>query len=622
MLYIEKQNMKNTTINDKYRHLLHPGFSTPISRWTYDITKSYDWNYEHGPQFNGDFPKHKHSGTKQFLTFNVNSLFGVPAGPLLNSEWIGLYAKLGFDILTYKTVRSRPYPAFSTPHMLYVEPGNEKYNGRPYHVANERLAMTNSFGVPSRDPDVWQEDVQKSLKTLGKGQLLIVGTMGTIEAAKNEEDYIKDFAYTALLAKEAGAPVIEVNLSCPNLASEGQVCFDLSLSEKICDAIKNAIGDTPLLAKIGYYEDDKLLETFVERTHKYVVGYGAINTIRGQINDKQFKKEHMRSISQSGVCGEYIRPFGLSHTEKLNHIRNEKGYEYAVIGIGGVTTPEDYELYLSLGADAVQSATGAMMDPYLAHKIDQKEAEKKTEYDLSKSFGVKHFETITKAHDIEALKKMYMHFVYNTKEKTNILQIAKKPFQLKHGERGRTSSSIYLNHRQKLLSDVWDRKFLAKIVDMLIRNEVPKANKGYGIVAATTSSSPELSAEIIHEYPEDVRRVVIFPVEVLQKEKGAHPKMYGELDAAIPWVIFDDVFTSGQTFDETLTFLAKQTKSKAKLYLVVLTMRGEENLKAFEKKTNHNVISLTTLNDILRYHWKQFTLQEQKLILSERPEVQ
>jgi dihydroorotate dehydrogenase (NAD+) catalytic subunit len=613
----------NSNVN-QYRNLLHPGFSSPLPKWTYDITKSYDWNYENGPKFSGKFPSRRVRPNKKFLAFEVNSLFGVPAGPLVNSSWIALYAKLGFDILTYKTVRSRPYPAFPTPHMLYVEPNEDKkYTGRPYKVEDERLAMTNSFGVPSRDPDLWQEDIQKSLKALSKGQLLIVGTMGTVEAAKNEEDYIKDFAYTALLAKEAGAPIIEVNLSCPNLASEGVVCFDVTLSAKICEAIKNAIGDTPLIAKIGYFEDDNMLEKFVEKTYKYVASYASINTVRGEIVDKQFKKLHMRNIAQSGLCGEYIRPFGLSQVEKLKKLRDVKGHKYAIIGMGGITIPEDYELYITAGADVVQSGTGAMMDPYLAYKIYQKESEQKTEYNLSKSFGAHHFDTITKLHSLDQLKKMYMEFVFDKKGKPEeqILRIEKEPFKLKHGERGRKTSHVYLNHRQKLLSDPWDRKLMAKIADLLIREKVAGAKKGYGIIATTTSSSPEVTAQILHDHPDDVSRAVIVTDEILSKEKGAHTPMYGRIDKTKPWIVFDDVFTSGNTFKQTLRFLQSNKIPTENIFFVVLTIRGEENIPGFTKETKKTPLSLTTFNEILQYHWSQFTPSQQKFILSERPEV-
>ena len=46
-------------------------------------------------------------GQWQFCGLPVNSPLGVAAGPLLNGRWCLYYASLGFDVLTYKTVRSR-----------------------------------------------------------------------------------------------------------------------------------------------------------------------------------------------------------------------------------------------------------------------------------------------------------------------------------------------------------------------------------------------------------------------------------------------------------------------------------------------------------------------------------
>ena len=40
--------------------------------------------------------------------YPLNSPLGIAAGPLLNSKWVEGYARLGFDVLTYATVRSQP----------------------------------------------------------------------------------------------------------------------------------------------------------------------------------------------------------------------------------------------------------------------------------------------------------------------------------------------------------------------------------------------------------------------------------------------------------------------------------------------------------------------------------
>src|SRR6266567_3359373 len=83
---------------------------TPVlpkkGRTRYNWHQTYDWNYEHGPkpplQDEAAVP-----GQWDFCGLPVGSPLGVAAGPLLNGKWILYYAALGFDVLTYKTVRSR-----------------------------------------------------------------------------------------------------------------------------------------------------------------------------------------------------------------------------------------------------------------------------------------------------------------------------------------------------------------------------------------------------------------------------------------------------------------------------------------------------------------------------------
>ncbi len=604
----------------KYRYLLHPGFSTPVSKWTYDVTKSYDWNYEHGPNFNGIFPQRNIKPSKKFLNFNVNSLFGVPAGPLFNSSWVELYSKLGFDILTYKTVRTRSYVAYPKPHMIFLDKKDREYIGKAYSSKYDPVSMTNSFGIPSKDPDVWQEDIVRSLKLLKKGQLLIIGILATQEDAKNEEEFIQDYVKCAVLVTETKAPVIEVNLSCPNLHASEIVCYDSNLSARICEGIKNAIGDIPLLAKICYFENKEKLKEFVLKTHEFVEGYTAINTLRTDLIDKQYKTLAMRSLTSAGMCGALLRPYGLSMVEELDKLRKELNVKYSIIGVGGVTTPEDYELYMQAGADAVQSGTGAMMDPYLAYKIYKKESQEKATYKLVKSFGAENFENLTQLHSLNQLKNIYMDFLFDPKDHDNILQISNKPYELKHGERGRKTSHIYLNHRKKLFTDLWDRKLLAKVVDKLIRTKLKDAKNGYGVIATTTSASPELTAQLFEDF-KDIKRLVILNDEVIRKEKGTHSKIYGQLDPKIPWIIFDDVFTTGNTFKETLRILKKGKIDLKSINIVVLTLRGEENLKIFEKETKKKLIYLTTLNEILKFHFKDLSNEEKSLILNERKEL-
>src|SRR3989344_1631563 len=93
----------------------------------YDPNKTYEENYEQGPF--GAFADGKMSRSNldirepkfDFLGFKVNSPFGIPAGPLLNSNFCKGAFEKGFDILVYKTVRSDIFPCHPFPNVLAVK---------------------------------------------------------------------------------------------------------------------------------------------------------------------------------------------------------------------------------------------------------------------------------------------------------------------------------------------------------------------------------------------------------------------------------------------------------------------------------------------------------------------
>ncbi|MFI5327095.1 MAG: dihydroorotate dehydrogenase, partial [Candidatus Rokuibacteriota bacterium] len=87
----------------------------PIAQGAYRIDRSYSWNYEHAPKL----PRVRRLPTGpggRLLGHDLNSQVGVSAGPLLNSKWVEAYARVGFDILTYATVRTSFAPPLGLPN--------------------------------------------------------------------------------------------------------------------------------------------------------------------------------------------------------------------------------------------------------------------------------------------------------------------------------------------------------------------------------------------------------------------------------------------------------------------------------------------------------------------------
>ncbi|MEK7450748.1 MAG: hypothetical protein AAB662_02300 [Patescibacteria group bacterium] len=349
----------------------------------YDIHKAYEDNYKLGPIKINQLKKPLISKTKtkySFLGFPINIPFGIPAGPLLNSKFIKAAFDFGFSVSTYKTVRSDSFPCHPYPNVTYVKAPKKLFPLKTPRLITQdetngkQLTITNSFGVPSKKPAIWQKDVRKAMKYERNGQLLILSFMGTVKPNQTQEEFINDFVLAAKLAKETGARVIEANLSCPNIGNEGLVCYNLSVTEKVCKAIRKAIGNTPLILKVGYYKNKKDLGEIARIADKYANAIAAINTLQVEIVDKNGNQALPgKNRLKSGVCGSAIKWAGIEMVKKLKKIKKENKYKYEIVGIGGVMTPGDFLDYRKAGADLVQSATGAMWNPYLAYEIWKEE---------------------------------------------------------------------------------------------------------------------------------------------------------------------------------------------------------------------------------------------------------
>ena len=327
--------------------------------------------------------------------FPVDYPLGLPASVLsANHKWIDFYARRGFDILTYKTVRTQPREAHRWPNWVFLkeesfhQPANLKYEFEkpfigdldysPLNLSN--ISMANSFGVPSFHPDWWVADLRRARDVVREGhQVLIVSVMASTEGT---DAIANDFVKAANLAKDAGADIIEANFSCPNVKggeSVGELYKDVDDSWYVAKALYDAleVSKTPLFIKIGYLPEPEL-RSLIKAVHPFIAGIVAINTISGRIvtpDGQQTFPDHKNVIrSTAGVSGAAIKPWAQHVVKNLLTIRKELGKtpdDFAILGLGGVLTPADASEYFEIGADAVESCTGAFLNPLLGLEIRQ-----------------------------------------------------------------------------------------------------------------------------------------------------------------------------------------------------------------------------------------------------------
>ncbi len=332
----------------------------------YDITKSYLENASYGPRFVGALPAFdQKTPSLHFLGFKLNSPLGVPAGPLLNSRWISLAAKLGFDVLVYKTIRSKEHASLPMPNIIYVDPtGPFSAIEQPDQPPLAHLSITNSFGMPSFPPDYLTRDIHAAVCSLSPGQLLIVSVVGTLQTGVS---FVGDFVRAAQLAKEGGAPVIEANFSCPNIERSGGILYTSPEAvQQFTSAIARAIHPTPLILKVGEMDPTLMRSVLVAAARGGAKGICGINSIGMKVTDRYLRPSLGCDRQTSGVCGAALRTRALTFIQNASQIIAQEKLGLSLLGCGGITAPEHFDDMLQAGALIAMSATGMMWDPLIA----------------------------------------------------------------------------------------------------------------------------------------------------------------------------------------------------------------------------------------------------------------
>lgn len=348
----------------------------------YDPNKTYEENFKKGPF--GAFAdkkiyKDKGEPRYDFLGNKVYLPFGIPSGPLINGKFVKAALDKGFDLVEYKDTRTRQYPCHPLPNIIPLDiKGNLtlKKAEKGVKVAKKYkkpISITNSFGIPSKDPNFWKKDLADVTKYAKKGQVVIGGLQGTLPDKGGFQAYLKDFILIAKLVKETKVKIIELNLSCPNEGVGHLLCYDIERSGIVVEKVKKTIGNIPLIIKIGYFQDKDHLQKLVKKIGANIEAIAAINTIPTKIFNAKGEPALTAGRLTSGTCGEPIRWAGIEMVKNLKKIRKQLGLNFRIIGVGGVVKVKDYFTYIEVGADAVMSATGSMWNPYLAQEIKRNE---------------------------------------------------------------------------------------------------------------------------------------------------------------------------------------------------------------------------------------------------------
>ena len=224
-------------------------------------------------------------------------------------------------------------------------------NAQP-RIAEVPAGMLNAIGLQNPGVDTV---VREKAPIWAKWRVPVIANVAGFSVAEYVETVER-------LDGEPGVAGIELNISCPNVAHEGE-SFGLRAASAatVTEAVRMAT-DLPLIVKLSPNVTD------ITEIARAVVGAGAdavslINTIPGMVIDLKRRRPFLANRT-GGLSGPAIRPIAVRMVYDV-----ARAVDVPIVGIGGISTVEDALQFLMAGATAVEIGTATFVNPRASAEI-------------------------------------------------------------------------------------------------------------------------------------------------------------------------------------------------------------------------------------------------------------
>ncbi|WP_306485303.1 dihydroorotate dehydrogenase [Anaerococcus sp.] len=204
--------------------------------------------------------------------------------------------------------------------------------------------IMNSIGLQNPGIDYFTKE---ELPFLEKFDTVAIANLG----GHSVDDYVKG----AEILDKTSVPMIELNISCPNV-KEGGMAFGTE-PKKACEVIKKVrrvtnkaliVKLSPNVGSIGDFA--KIAE------NEGADAISLINTINAMAIDIR-KRRPIFENKTAGLSGPCVKPIALRMTYEAS-----SAVDIPVIGMGGIMTYEDAIEFIMAGASAIQVGTANFID--------------------------------------------------------------------------------------------------------------------------------------------------------------------------------------------------------------------------------------------------------------------
>jgi dihydroorotate dehydrogenase (NAD+) catalytic subunit len=221
------------------------------------------------------------------------------------------------------------------------------WEGNPAPRVHQTAAgMLNAVGLQNPGVEAWRRDELPAL--VDTGARVVASIWGRS---------VDDFAAAA--RQVAGAPgvvAVEVNVSCPNLESRGDMFAHAPASTAAAIEAARAAG-VPVWAKLSPNVTDivSIAEAALQAGAEALT---LCNTVMGMVIDPATRRPVLGN-GGGGLSGPAIRPVAVRAVYDVTAALGP----VPIVGVGGVAAAEHVVEFFAAGASAVQVGTASFADP-------------------------------------------------------------------------------------------------------------------------------------------------------------------------------------------------------------------------------------------------------------------
>jgi dihydroorotate dehydrogenase (NAD+) catalytic subunit len=223
----------------------------------------------------------------------------------------------------------------------------------PPRLWETAAGMLNAIGLQNIGAPAFLEEKLPHLRQI-KNIVVIANIFGY-----TREDYERTIE---ILNEGDEIAAYELNVSCPNTAQGGlQFGSDPRTLDELVTTAKR-VARRPLIVKLSPNVTSIAQMAYVAQ-ESGADALSLINTFVAMAIDPETRKPRIANVT-AGLSGPAIKPIAVRMVYDAAH-----AVKIPVIGMGGISTPEDVIEFMLAGASAVQIGTASYWDPCATEKI-------------------------------------------------------------------------------------------------------------------------------------------------------------------------------------------------------------------------------------------------------------